>query len=147
MESTDRPRSLARSEKTLPVGPARTAKLKCSYFALLIYFVYTILVLFSVITPCILSTRPFGAKSYGYNFEKGEYGIYFTSKLNMALVRSERIYKAAMVIETINAVLAIPVASAICARAAAVYSQQQKHSLTVRQAMELSNRDWLGSIK
>jgi hypothetical protein len=147
MESTHRPHSPAMSEKTLPVGPGGTGKLKRSCLPLFIFFFYAALVLFSATTICILSSRPIGAKSYGYRFDKGEDDFYFTRGLKKALIRSDRFYKAATVIESINAVLAIPVASAIFARAAVVYSQHKRHSLTLGQAMELSNRHWIGSAK
>jgi hypothetical protein len=147
MESIHRPHSPARSEKTLPVGPGGTRKLKRSCLPLFLFFFYAALVLFSVTTICILSSRPIGATSYGYRFDKGEDDFYFTRRLKVALIRSERFNKAATVIETINTVLAIPVASTICAQAAVVYSQHNRHSLTLGQAIELSDRNWIGSAK
>lgn len=51
-------------------------------------------------------------------------------------------YRAAKVINTGVGALTIPLASAVCARAAVTYGQQRRHGFTVRQAAALADQGW-----
>jgi hypothetical protein len=139
-----RPLSLAQSEKTLTVGQTETTKLKRSYFALVLFLCYAILALFSWTAICVLSVRPFGASLYGHNGFDSSF-TYDTALQNI-YVKSQRIYKVAGVINSILAVITIPLASTICARAAVIYSQHRRHPFTIRQTAALADRDWVNPI-
>jgi hypothetical protein len=141
-----RPASLAASEKTLAEGPPqfqRKTILGRSYAALLLFTFYASLSIYSWVTICILTFRPFGARSYNDFRLQDKHKWFHVGEIRPIHVRSQRLLKSAQIIGSIVEVLTLPIASSICARAAVVYSQKQRGGFSVRKATALADRDWI----
>lgn len=117
-----------------------------SYFAFFLVFLYSVFAVFAWSLIGILSVRPIGARSYGMSIFPDENDGYNHSKLSDFLHRysnSENYYRAAKVINAGLGVLTLPLATAICVRAAVTYTQQRRHGFTIRQAMALADQGWI----
>lgn len=136
--------------------------LKSSKTGFLLIFFYTFFVVFSWVCTCILAHRPFttGQNKWKTSFEmtRGDYGCSVVNNqggqmwgcsgdtyklpLSAAQRASNRRWKLTLqAISAVMAVLAIPISSAICARAAVAYTQI-KRSLNLRQTLALADRGW-----
>lgn len=113
---------------------------------LLLILVYATLALFAWVVTCILAYRPIHGHSYGVDIRDDHYGsVSQDLAYTLALyVDSERWYTAARVLQSIVSVLAIPLTSAVCSRAAVAFTQQPRLSwnLTMRQTMTLADKGW-----
>ena len=136
--------------------------LKSSKAGLLLICFYTLFVLFAWIVTCILSRHPITKNHHkwatSYQAIYGDYGCETvnshgsialfcgaeTSKLPLTLTdikTNEHWRQGIQVIAAVMAVLAIPISSAICARAAVAYTQIRRN-ISLRQALALADRGW-----
>ncbi|KAF2417530.1 hypothetical protein EJ08DRAFT_739364 [Tothia fuscella] len=142
--SFDRHVSLPLSEKTLPVEQPQTTALESSSLAPIVFLFYASLTIYSWLTFCVLNFRPFEVHYWSY--DRNEHDKLF-GYWPEGYERSQRMYRAAVIINSLVAVLGIPLTSTICARAAAKYAQRQRKSFTIRQSMALANRDWANLLR
>jgi hypothetical protein len=115
-----------------------------SKYTIVIALFYAALALYAWVLTCILTYKPIGARHYGVDVDNGQndgWGWTGATYIHNLYVNSERYYRAARTIQSIVAVLTIPVASAICSRAAVIYSQRNSQ-VTMRQTMLLADKAW-----
>ena len=123
--------------------PIRTAQdraageLKKHTLALLLVLVYAFVAILSWSITCVLSYQPLGIPTYfdqSGNYSRRHYET------------TDNWRKAASVGQSIVGVISIPVTSAICAKAAAVYCQRRSDvnmpSLSLRQMLVLADKGW-----
>ncbi|OKL57641.1 hypothetical protein UA08_06982 [Talaromyces atroroseus] len=98
--------------------------------------IYAIAAIFSWTVLSILSKHAINGQPYSVDI--------FAKKYTdpAAYHRSEHYYRAAQVINSGVLLLTIPVATAICARAAVMYTQHRRSGLTVRQVGVLADQGW-----
>ena len=101
---------------------------------------YICLALFAWISTCILSFRPFFWPTY---FADTTQTLGY-SDLGHLYSKNQRWFQATRVLQSIVSVLAIPLTSAICAKAAVVFTQRssRRTSLSLRQTMALADKGW-----
>ncbi|KAF9893307.1 hypothetical protein FE257_011737 [Aspergillus nanangensis] len=123
---------------------------------LFITFVYLFLMLFFWVVTATLCFQPIkGDKWYTSYSEIGPChvddsgsGFGFTcidlqkTMLREALTANDRWRRTARILGSLMSVLAIPVSSAICARGAVAYVQNQKRTFAFSKAMALADRGW-----
>ncbi|KAM0722938.1 hypothetical protein Q7P37_001136 [Cladosporium fusiforme] len=135
-------------EKDSMRPPPASTKLGFSGYILVLALFYTALTLFAWVILCILTYRPLvgGLKHYGVTFDgAGDYGQYINMNNSHAEIfnQSGRYFRAAEVIRSVVTILTIPLTSAVCSKAAVVYSQQRRgRALSLRQTMALADRGW-----
>jgi hypothetical protein len=102
---------------------ANTTPLRRNYYILVPTAMYTVLVLYSWITICLISHGPLVLDNEPLKYRQ---------------------YYAARITQSIVSVATLPMLSAVCACAAAVFVQNQRNadSLSVRQVMALADRRW-----
>lgn len=123
----DAPKTDPVSSNSLP--PTRLHR--SSYILVLTLF-YAALAIFAWAVTSFLALGPVSAKSYGpFKFSGGLRGY-------------EGWYRAARIVQSIVSVSAIPLTSAVCSAAAAVFVQQRGPStnLTLRQLLTLADKGW-----
>jgi hypothetical protein len=100
------------------------------------------LALYSWVILCILSRRPVTTASYAV--EAQTYNRFGDTPLQALYAQNERYYRSARIIMSIVMVMTVPMISAVCARAAVVYVQNQRDAfgLHMRQVMALADRSW-----
>lgn len=129
-----------------PNYPSTT--LRRSPYPVLLVLIYGVLSLVAWAFICILAFRPITTGHYGLYVDQdrptGYPSIGSSVEFRELYVRNERYYHAARVIHAIVTVLAIPVASTVCAAAAVAYTQagRSQKKLALRQLMILANRGW-----
>lgn len=107
---------------------------------------YIALATFAWVTTCILTYKPIGARYYGVNVlntDDDDGGAWVSgSQTHSLYVNSEKYYRAARVVQSIVAVLTIPLNSAVCAQAAIIFLQRHTHDngLTMRKTMVLADK-------
>ncbi|KAJ4291821.1 hypothetical protein N0V90_009717 [Kalmusia sp. IMI 367209] len=107
------------------------------YWPVVIFLLYAAFTLFPWITLCIISKRPIrGEKSY---YDAKTYHADHWYDVN------RKYYWTARVMQSIAAVITIPVTTAICSMACVAYMQSGplRRSLTLRQSMALADRGWV----
>lgn len=114
-----------------------TTRLHHRYWPLAIFLIYAIFVVTSWTILCIVSWRPIiGPSSYdeGSRYKNG-----------WDLEQTVKRIKVAQVLQTVAALLTIPVTSAICSAAFVAYMQAGsfRKTLTLRQLMALADQAWL----
>ena len=106
---------------------------------LMVFTFYATLTLFTWIVLCVASSRPIGSKlSYTDNQD------YFKDVAPL-LAKHERILRAAQILQSVVALLTIPITSAICSMALAAYIQagSSRTKLNLRQTMALADQGWI----
>ena len=121
-------------------GP--TALLHRSSYALLLASLYAALAIFTWASTCILSFRPLSTNSYGFNVNSYSKLTYL--QIHRLYVTNDRVYEAIRIFQGIVDILTIPVTSAVCAKAAVIFTQHStaKSALTLRQTMVLADNSW-----
>lgn len=107
--------------------PAITTVLRVNFFIWIPTAIYVVIVVWSWAMICIISREP---------------PLTFNKDLRT------RQYYAARVLQSVASVATIPIISAVCACAAAIYVQNQRneHSLSLRQVMALADREWMNPL-
>ena len=125
-------------QQLLDAGVA--GELKKHTLALLIILVYAFVAILSWSITCVLSYQPIGVPTYFDQSGNYSHSHYETT---------DNWRKAASVGQSIVSVISIPVTSAICAKAAAVYCQRRSDakmpSLSLRQMLALADKGWTDS--
>ena len=125
-------------QRVLEAGVA--GELRKHSLALLLILVYAFVAILSWSITCVLSYQPIGVPNY-YD-QSGNY-----SQSHYETTDNWR--KAASVGQSVVGVISIPVTSAICAKAAAVYCQRRSDaktpSLSLRQMLALADKGWTDS--
>ncbi|PPJ59969.1 hypothetical protein CBER1_10150 [Cercospora berteroae] len=108
---------------------------------------YSSLALVAWILTCLLTYNPLTVGQYEFNVNERSYGSsakFFHAKY----VKSEEIYRAARTLQTIVALLTIPLTSAVCSAAAPAFAQtgSKQHRLTMRQLMVLADKGWTDPV-
>lgn len=127
--------------KLVWAGKHRVAgKLRKHILGLWLMILYAIIAILSWGITCVLCYRPVGIPNY---FD--QIGNYSRAQYEM----NDRWRKAASFGASITAAVGIPVTSAICAKAAAVYCQRRSDvkapPLTLRQMLALADKGWSDS--
>lgn len=105
--------------------------------------IYSSLALTAWTLTCLLTHNPLTVKQYEVNFDDRSFG--FSAKhLHSRYVKSEEVYRAARTLQTVVAVLTIPLTSAVCSAATVVFAQagSKQRRLTMRQLMVLADKGW-----
>lgn len=110
------------------------------YHISFVVLAYICLALFAWISTCILSFRPIVSSTYFADTTH----TFFYSNLDRLYQKNERWFQATRVLQSIVSVLAIPLTSAVCAKAAVVFAQRssRRTSLSLRQTMALADKGW-----
>lgn len=139
--SKEEDRSSSASGKSPP-----TAILRHDFLILFLVSIYTLAAVFSWTIVCILSVRPIGAPSYSVNSLDNDTNYAGSDKYSPSsyqFATSERLYRAAKVINAGVGVLTMPLASAVCARAAVTFAQETREStFRLRHLMALADQGW-----
>lgn len=137
------------SQRTItPVNkpPFDTKKLGKSVTLHRSYYILVLAVLYSAFaTPpwiliCFMSKRPLTVASYNAT------GIASGGGRTNAFRENEEYYRTARVLRAVVNALAIPMATAVCASAALIYTQRRNSkqgTLTMRQVMVLADKGWI----
>ncbi|KAJ7720637.1 hypothetical protein B0H16DRAFT_1474330 [Mycena metata] len=117
--------------------------------ASIVFFVlcYAAMAVIAWTATCYLSFKPIGAKHYGVNvlyMQNNGYGDIGPQAYHQLYVQSEEWFRAARVLASIFATLTIPVATAVCTRAAVAFHQRKR--LTLRQTMMLADKAWIEPV-
>ncbi|KAK3658838.1 hypothetical protein LTR56_001709 [Elasticomyces elasticus] len=126
-----------------------TAKLRRSGHVLLFVLLYSVLAVLAWTILCILTKRPLmTTKHYGVDFDTpSAYGWTGPSVIHSFYTKNEAWLRAAQVMQSIVAVLTIPLTSAVCSKAAVAFLQQRTNSnISLRQTMVLADRGWTDPI-
>lgn len=128
--------------RTQALGDGHSTTLHRSAFVPYVTVLFLVLIIYSWVVLAILSFRPISTPSWEANTNNNGLRRY-PNKLNYAT--DERIYRSAMVLQSIASVLILPWTSAVCAYAAVIFVQNRKDalSMTMRQVMNLADRRWL----
>ena len=125
------------SEKQRLTQDGVAGELKKHSLALYLILVYAFIAILSWSITCVLSFQPIGVPTY---FDQS--GNYSQSHYET----TDNWRKAASVGQSIVGVISIPVTSAICAKAVAVYCQRRSDakspSLSLRQTLALADKGW-----
>ncbi len=125
------------SERERLIQAGVVGELKKHNLALLLILVYAFIAVLSWSITCVLCYQPIGAPTY---FDQS--GNYSRSHYEA----TDNWRKTASVGQSIVGVISIPVTSAICAKAVAVYCQRRSDakmpSLSLRQMLVLADKGW-----
>lgn len=118
-----------------------------SGYTLFLVATYSSLALVAWTLTCLLTYNPLTVGQYELNVHERSYGSsakFFHAKY----VKSEEIYRAARTLQTIVALLTIPLTSAVCSAAAPAFAQTgpKQHRLTMRQLMVLADKGWTDPV-
>ncbi|GAW22640.1 hypothetical protein ANO14919_121820 [Xylariales sp. No.14919] len=106
---------------------------------------YIILALYAWVITAVLTYRPIGPSHYGVYIDGDNDGWGYSANYTHSLYqKSEAFYRSARIVQSSVAVLTIPLTSAICARAAVAFLQQNS-GMTVRQMIALADKGWIES--
>lgn len=128
--------------RTQALGDGHSTTLHRSAFVPYVTVLFLVLIIYSWIVLAVLSFRPISTPSWEAPTPNAGYNHY-AKKPNYAT--DERIYRSAMVLQSIASVLILPWTSAVCAYAAVIFVQNRKDalSMTMRQVMNLADRRWM----
>ena len=131
------PSEISFSDKERLKRAAVAGELKRHTLALWLILIYAFIAILSWSITCVLCYRPIGVPTYfdqTGNYSKSHYEV------------TDNWRKAASVGQSIVGVISIPVTSAICAKAVAVYCQRRSDakmpSLSLRQTLVLADKGW-----
>ncbi|PYH95609.1 hypothetical protein BO71DRAFT_290388, partial [Aspergillus ellipticus CBS 707.79] len=123
-----------------------TNRLRRSTYVVFLVLFYAALVLFSWVVICRLSYRPITTSDYGVGLDKDDPSLYSDLNAPEAFRRNERWHRAARVVQSLAAVLTVPVTSAVCSSAVVVYLQHgpggRAPRLSLRQMAVLADKGW-----
>jgi len=113
--------------------------LHTSFWPLMVFIFYATLALFTWITFCVASSRPIGSK---YDYTSNED---YSNDLVPVLAKHEKALRTAQILQSVVALLTIPITSAICSMALAAYIQagSSRTKLNLRQTMALADQGWI----
>lgn len=123
----------------------RLANLDRSVWMVITTLGYMTLTLYAWVITSILTYRPIGPHHYGVSIVESNndgWGSYSAEHIHSLYEKSESYYRSARVVQSIVAVLTIPLTSAVCARAAVVFLQRNS-GLTMRQMIVLADKGWV----
>ncbi|KAI8627181.1 hypothetical protein F5Y19DRAFT_443539 [Xylariaceae sp. FL1651] len=123
----------------------RSTKLSHSAWMVIATLGYIGLALYAWIITCILTYRPIGPHHYGVyvvNSDNDGWGWSGANYIHSLYEESENYYRGARVVQSIVAVLTIPLTSAVCGRAAVAFLQKSS-GMTMRQMMALADKGWV----
>lgn len=136
----ERPERKLTNAKRRLIQTGLAGGLKKHMLALWLILLYAFVAILSWTITCVLCYRPIGVPTY---FD--QYGNYSSSYYEM----TNKWRKAASVGQSVVGVTSIPVTSAICAKAAAVYCQRRSDAkaprLSLRQMLVLADKGWIDS--
>ena len=126
------------SQKPSPKDSGLTLSLQHSSHALVFFILFAILAIFTWVLTCILTFRPLTTRTYAFDV----YDERTLGEVQASYMMNDNLYQAVRIFQCIVAVLTIPATSAICAGAAVVFTQRNKHSarMTLRQTMVLADK-------
>ncbi|KAJ7074106.1 hypothetical protein C8F01DRAFT_1272425 [Mycena amicta] len=111
---------------------------------------YIILAVYAWVVTCVLTHRPIGPKHYGVdilNADDNGWGWIGAKAYHALYIDSARHFKAARTLQSVVSVLAIPMTSAVCSRAAVAFLQSGRRTrarrISMRQAMALVDESWM----
>ncbi|KAI0966345.1 hypothetical protein F4678DRAFT_299914 [Xylaria arbuscula] len=122
-----------------------SAKLDHSVWIVFATLGYLALALYAWVITCILTYRPIGPHHYGVdivNSDNDGWGWSGANYIHSLYEKSETYYRSARVIQSIVAVLTIPLTSAVCGRAAVAFLQRNT-GITMRQMITLADKGWV----
>lgn len=125
-----------------------TSRIHRSTYVVWLVLFYAALVLSSWTITCIITYHPINGKHYDAWILPSKVYPWAseTKDLQKMYAQNEEWYRAARVIQSIAAVLTIPLTSAVCASAAVVYLQHctkgQPPTFTLRQMTVLADKGW-----
>ena len=139
--------SSSTQSKPEPDFERHSARLHSSVYIVIITLGYICLATFAWVVTCILTYKPIGARHYGFvalDSDNNNYGDLTPAQYHSLYESSEQYYRVARVVQSIVAVLTIPLTSAVCARAAIAFLQYGRLSrgMTMRQMMVLADKSW-----
>lgn len=111
--------------------------------ALLLVVIYSACAIFAWTVLVIQSHRPIGGYSYGAVINENNMYDLIPEHYSALYNKNEKYYRAARIINAGVGSLTIPLAMAVCARAAVTYAQRQRHGFMLRKAMTLADQGWL----
>ena len=126
-------------------SPGFAKRLETHPLGVWLVLLYSFAVIFSWTVTCFLSHRPIGS-SEDWNGADPTYNDQSGQIWRESYAYSDHWRQAAAIGSAIVNALSIPVTSAICARATAVYCQRRSNarqpSLTLRQTLALADKGW-----
>lgn len=123
-------------KETAPSSPAALhTTLKHRKKVLYLLVIYVPLLLIPWVLTCVLANRPFGYSSYISQRGNISPDVLSTARAWMVFAR---------MVNSLTAVLTVPILSAILAQAAVVYTQRRslQQQLSLRQTLTLADRGW-----
>lgn len=114
-------------------APTPGITLRWSHWSLGLAVFYSFFTLFSWIVLCLLRTKPLSTSTYAYHEE----WYRFDDHWQKAWGTNENWYLAARICQAIAGLSVIPISSAVCANAAAVYAQ--RNHITLKQLLFLAD--------
>lgn len=136
--SSDCDRNQETRDKNVPA-----ISLNRNFIVLFLVVIYSACAIFAWTVLVIQSHRPIGGYSYDAVINQGNKYDLIADQYSALYNQNEKYYRAARMINAGVGSLTIPLATAICARAAVTYAQQQRHGFTLRKAMTLADQGWL----
>ncbi|RJE26359.1 hypothetical protein PHISCL_01332 [Aspergillus sclerotialis] len=135
-----------------PDPPKPSVSLQRSVYVVPLVLLYAAAALYSWVIICILTNRPIGGIGYGIeeyihilkNPPRNNLAYTEPEYLSIFFSKSERYLRSARILQSVVSVLTIPLTSAVCSQAAAVYIQKKRgrNCPTLRQTMALADKGW-----
>ena len=127
------------TQKTSPSSATRPTEVRRHGLVFLIFLLYAVVAILSWTFTCLLTSHPMGASTWDDQWGNLSVSYY---------QQSDRLRRASNAGLSIIAAIGIPVTSAIAARAAAAYCQQNSSKrtkdVTMRQMLALADKGWSG---
>ncbi|KAF2229483.1 hypothetical protein EV356DRAFT_455776, partial [Viridothelium virens] len=122
------------------VDPPPSALLGRSSWILVLVGAYSVLAIFAWTVLCVTTYRPITTPYYNRYYGH----LYSGFDIQSLYEKNQKWLESARVIQSIVGVLTIPLTSAVCSKAAVVFTQQpsKRTNLSLRQMVVLSNRGW-----
>lgn len=146
-EQQNVPKPEAAQQNVAPLSPRSsltahepaTTRLRTPLWPIIVVLFYAAITLTSWVLLCIMSKRPFRGMDDYYDDDD------YYDRQRQYLKANENCYKAAEILQTIAALLTIPVTSIICSVACVAYMQaaSSRKSLNLRKIMALADQGWL----
>ena len=145
-ESSDND-SVPANDKSLPLAIPTTI-LRRSFYSVVLVSIYSTFSILGWTSIAIMSFRPLTTRAYQPT--PGYYKEYITSNIDdqrQKYLMNDRLYRNLGILQSILAVITIPVTSAVCTKAAVIFMQRTNHPrrLTMRQMMALADKGWTHS--
>lgn len=120
-----------------------TIHLRRSQYTLILVLVYIVLAVYAWATLCSQVKWRVAKFSDGLQYMEGHSTDYYRSEERAKV--AEKHLRAARIIQSIVSLSTVPLISAVCVRAAVIYSQRRENSepsITLRQTITLADRGW-----